>query len=352
MLAWHAFVGNHLNPGDGVPTFRQIEAFQAVMTAGSVTKAADVLGLGQPAVSRLIADLETSIGLPLFLRAARTLTPTLKARELAREVERSFLGMHHIRATAHRLAANDHGAVRLAVVPSLVAEVTHALIGPFARAHPDIAMTVEVLATLEAAELLETVCCDLGITNEHIQATDLHAQVISRHVAVCAVPRRHRLARRGRPLQPKDLAGERFVSFMPTSRFRHQLDKVFADAKVERDLRYEVRTTAAACEMVLALDAATIVPVAPRVEPSSHLRLLPFRPALTSDVVLLKHRHRALTPTAELFATFVREHGGSIEGARRPRGQAPSRASKPAGSPLRFPARRRQPSQGARNCTP
>lgn len=329
-----------------MPTFRQIEAFQAVMTAGSVTKAADALGLGQPAVSRLIADLEASIGFPLFLRAARALTPTVKARELAREVERSFLGMHHIRATAHRLSASDHGAVRLAVVPSLISEVAHELIGPFARAHPEIAITVEVLATLEAAELLESVSCDLGITNEHVQANGLRAQVISRKIAVCAIPRRHRLAQLDRALQPKDLAGERFVSFMPTSRFRRQLDKVFSDAKVARDLRYEVRTTAAACEMVTALDAVTVVPVAPNVGPSSLLRLLPFRPTLASDVVLLKHRHRALTPTAEAFAAFVREHGGKLGGAGRSRRLAPSHQSNPDGDPSPFRGRRRLPNQG------
>ena len=332
-----------------MPTIRQIEAFQAVMTAGSVTKAADMLGLGQPAVSRLIADLETAIGFPLFLRTARTLTPTVKARELAREVERSFLGMQHIRATALRLAASDHGAVRLAVVPSLVTEVTHELIGPFAKAHPDIAIAIEILATLEAAELLESVSCDLGITNEHIQTTGLHAQVIAKIVAVCVVPRRHRLARLNRVLQPKDLAGERFVSFMPTSRFRRQLDKVFSDARVERDLRYEVRTTAAACDMVMALDAVAIVPVAPRLGLSSHLRLLPFRPALESDVVLLRHRHRALTPTAELFAAFVREHGIKLDGRKLARRPAPMRRSKPEEGSVLLPVRRRQTNQGASN---
>ena len=226
------------------------------------------------------------------------------------------------------------------------------MIGPFAKAHPDVAIAVEILATLEAAELLESVSCDLGITNEHVQTTGLHAQVIARNIAVCAVPRRHRLAQLNRVLQLKDLASERFVSFMPTSRFRRQIDKMFSDAKIERDLRYEVRTTAAACDMVMALDAVAIVPVAPRVGPPSHLRLLPFRPALASDVVLLKHRHRTLTPTAELFAAFVREHGAKLGSGETSRSSAPSRISKLDEMPALSAGRRRRTSQGVSNGSP
>lgn len=320
MPAWRDLLGIHIKLGVDVPTFRQIEAFQAVMATGSVTKAAETLGLGQPAVSRLIADLETSIQFPLFLRAARTLMPTSKARELLREVERSFLGMDHIRSAAQRLAASDRGAVRLAVVPSLITEVMQELIRPFAKANPDVAISVEVLATLEATEFLESVRCDLGITNEYIQAPSLHAQVLSHKVAVCALSRRHRLAKLDRPLLPKDLADQRFVSFIPNSHFRRRVDKVFADAKVERDLRYEARTTAAAWEMAVALDAVAILPVAPRVGSSSDLRLLPFRPQLASDVVMLWHRHRALSPTAEIFANFARERIGKRGGKLSPRG--------------------------------
>ncbi len=290
-----------------MPTARQIEAFQAVMTSGGVTKAAGMLGLGQPAVSRLIADLETAVGFPLFQRAARSLIPTAKARELSREVERSFLGMDHIRSTARRLATSDLGALRLAIVPSLVSDVMHDLIGPFARANPGIALAVEVLATLEAVERLESVNCDIGLTNETVQTNGLDAESIATRLAVAVVPLKHPLTRLGRALKPKDFAGACFISFMPNAEFRRQLDRMFADARVERDLRYEVRTTAAACEMASALNAITIVPVAPQFGPAALLRALPFRPVLSSDIVLLKQRHRALPPTAETFAAFARQ---------------------------------------------
>jgi DNA-binding transcriptional LysR family regulator len=307
MLAWCALFCNMFDRGTCVPTVRQIDAFHAVMTTGGVTKAAASLGLGQPAVSRLIADLENAVGFQLFQRAARTLIPTPKARELSREVERSFLGMEHIRSTARRLAASNLGALRLAIVPSLVSHVMHDLVGPFAKANPDIALAVEVLATIEAVELLESANCDIGITNEQVQTNGLQAEPISTTVAVAVVPQQHPFATLGRPVRPRDLAGERFISFMPNAAFRRQIDRMFAEAGVARDLCYEARTTAAACEMASALDAVTIVPVAPRFDLAPSLRVLPFHPTLSSTVVLLKQRQRALPPTAELFAAFARQ---------------------------------------------
>lgn len=331
-----------------MPTVRQIEAFQAVMTTGSVTKAAHALGLGQPAVSRLIADLERAIGFTLFGREGRSLAATAKARELAYEVERSFLGLHHIRATVKRLAMTDQRALRLAVVPSLISDVMNGLVGAFAKLHPGVAVAIEVLSTLEAAEFIEAVSCDFGITNEHAHGQGLHARLISRKEAVCLLPRQHRLAGVGRALRARDLTGERFVSFMPSSRFRRQLDEVFERAGVERDLRYEARTTAAASELAVAVGGVTIVPVAPPVEPSSRFRLLPFRPAITSDVVLLKHRHRALTPTAAAFESFVLEQSSGQPPLVRPRGQRIVRARPSNSRSMPSSARSRQPRRGSR----
>src|ERR1700744_4291610 len=60
-------------------THRHIEVFRALMTAGSVTKAAEMLFTSQPTVSRELARMEQSIGFPLFERLHGRLRPTLSA---------------------------------------------------------------------------------------------------------------------------------------------------------------------------------------------------------------------------------------------------------------------------------
>ena len=57
-------------------TFRQVDAFRTVVSTGTMTEAAEMLAISQPAVSRLISDLEKEVGFQLFKRLGRVLVPT------------------------------------------------------------------------------------------------------------------------------------------------------------------------------------------------------------------------------------------------------------------------------------
>ena len=58
---------------------RQLKCFDAVLTTGAMTRAADLLGLAQPTVSITIAQLEREIGFTLFKRSKGSLQPTPEA---------------------------------------------------------------------------------------------------------------------------------------------------------------------------------------------------------------------------------------------------------------------------------
>nr|WP_233278980.1 LysR family transcriptional regulator [Agrobacterium radiobacter] len=69
---------------------RQLEAFRAVMLTGGMTSAANLVRITQPAISRLIRDLEEEIGISLFERTGNRLRPTREAGILFKEVSRHF----------------------------------------------------------------------------------------------------------------------------------------------------------------------------------------------------------------------------------------------------------------------
>ena len=97
---------------------RQIEAFRAAVALGSVTEAASALSVTQPAVSRLLADLEAELGFALFERIGRGVRATRQGRLLYEEVERSYIGLQAVRKRAALIRRGRAGSLRIAVMPA------------------------------------------------------------------------------------------------------------------------------------------------------------------------------------------------------------------------------------------
>lgn len=84
-------------------TQRQIEAFRGVMLRGSISGAAEMLGLTQPAVSRLMRDMQEVLQIRLFEPRGNGIVANAEANLLFREVQQSFVGLDRIQHTAHEI---------------------------------------------------------------------------------------------------------------------------------------------------------------------------------------------------------------------------------------------------------
>ena len=98
---------------------RQIEVFAAVMKTGTVSRAAETLGVTQPGVSRMIAELERSIGFSLFDRVRNRIIPTPEAKLFYEEVQASFRGMDKLRASIARIRDHGVGQIRIGTLSAL-----------------------------------------------------------------------------------------------------------------------------------------------------------------------------------------------------------------------------------------
>ena len=98
---------------------RQIELLRAVVRCETTVRAAQELGLSQPAVSNAIKHLEGQLGFPLFERINNRLFPTTKARTLYRDSDPLFLIHAALEAKVQDLKENRSGNVRLIATPPL-----------------------------------------------------------------------------------------------------------------------------------------------------------------------------------------------------------------------------------------
>ena len=98
------------------------------MIHGSASAAAEHLYITQPAVSRLLSDLEYSVGFTLFERQGRGLAPTSDGRRLYEAVERVYLGLDAVQEAATAIREGSSGTLRVGTLPvyagGLLAEQT------------------------------------------------------------------------------------------------------------------------------------------------------------------------------------------------------------------------------------
>src|SRR4051794_19545971 len=96
-----------------VLSFRQIEVFRSIMVARSISDAAKLLFISQPAVSRILGQTEAALGFLLFERVKGRLYPTPEATRLFAEVEDVFARLERMNEVARDFAEHRGGAVRI-----------------------------------------------------------------------------------------------------------------------------------------------------------------------------------------------------------------------------------------------
>lgn len=182
----------------------QIRQFLAVVDAGSFTAAAARLYITQPTLSAGIAELERSVGAPLFVRERRALRLTDAGNRLlphARAVEREFR-----QAEAAVSGASDPlQPLRLGVLASLGSRALAAIAARYAGAHP---LGIEEGADAELRRRLADKSLDAALTL--LRDGDAAACLLDEGYAMI-LPRTHRFADRSQ-LRPEELSGETMIA--------------------------------------------------------------------------------------------------------------------------------------------
>lgn len=282
-------------------TFRQVDAFRTVVSTGTVTEAAAMLGISQPAVSRLISDFEAEVGFKLFQRLGRYLMPTEEARLLVGDVRQAISGMEHIKEAATEIGRFGHARLSLVVTPAFSTQLAPDLIGSFAKARPEAMVRMEIEPNDDTVEWMVSQSFDFGITASEPVNPAFQSLMLKNDHVYCILPKNHGLAQK--PLiQANNLAGESFISYMPSSRFRFETDQFFKAKGIERRVQYETRTTDAICRLVArGLGVAVVGSSKSYLDTMHDCVALPFAAPLSFRTVLFWSRRRPLTAVANEF---------------------------------------------------
>jgi DNA-binding transcriptional LysR family regulator len=284
---------------------RQVEAFRAVMLTGAMTAAAEIIHVTQPAVSRLIRDLEAEIGLALFHRRGNLVVPTAQAQALLTEVERSFVGLNQIRAFADDLRTGQGGTLRVAALPAVAAGFLPRFIAKFSRERPRVSVLMDGLSSAAIRDGVVAGAFDLGITAFPFQRASLTITPLEDN-AMVAMPENHRLTRH-KVVRAKDLHDENLILL---TRFRRGLHPVeVALQSVVRRSPVETPLATMACVLVSeGMGVAIVDPFSASEFVGKGVVLRPFEPSWIIGTALVHSRERALSVVAREFRDAFLEH--------------------------------------------
>lgn len=300
---------------------RQLEALWAVSEHGSMTRGAAELGISQPAVSRLLADLSVELGFQLFERRDGRLVPTHEASFLMPDIGRALEIMEQISEVGRNITQMKAGHLRIACLPGFATNHLPKIVADFLNDRPGVTVTIEPDRPERILEWMIGEQYDFGITD----GFDGHPAVQNEQIdirSVCIFPTGHRLAELD-IIEPADLAREGHLHTRRDSQFFRELNEAFLSRDVPIKTLVEARQFTAACELVCHGVGISVVSEIDAVAYTDRgLDFRPFRPSVP-------HRLSLVHPTLKRPSMIALEFMAAFRDSIAPFRAAPLRDAPP-----------------------
>ena len=307
---------------------KQLEYFVQVAELGSFSKAAMVLDVAQPALSRQVRALETGLRETLLLRNGRGVQLTEAGQRL---FEHSVGILQAVtRAREDMGASRDEpvGRIVVGLPPSMGRQLTLPLIDAFRRQLPRARLAIVEGLSAHITEWIVTGRVDLGLLHNPQAAPALEISPVLDEALCLVQPATRRRSRDARgPLPLRDLPG--FALIMPdrSHAIRKLIETQAMLAGIELDIAWEVASVPSIIDLVCAGYGHAVLS-AGAVAASGRARELSVRPLvepqLSSVLCLAVSAHKRQTPLTRHASRLLRE---LIEALPMPRMAMPSRHS-------------------------
>jgi DNA-binding transcriptional LysR family regulator len=244
-----------------------LRVLDTVMAEGSLTRAAAVLSMTQPAVSHAMRRLRESVGEDLFVRTAHGMRPTPLAEALWPQVRQALGTLRQALAPADFDPRRDAVQLRIAMVDATAALLAPGLVVAIEREEALVNLRVLPLSTRDPRRLLEAGEADLAVGFFPEAITAIHAEGQESHLRhtrlystryVCVMRRGHPLADAGLTLDAFCAAHHLLVSF--SGRAHGFVDQALSALGRERRIVLTVNQFFTAGRVVVGSDLLTVLP--------------------------------------------------------------------------------------------
>ncbi len=284
--------------------FRQLQAFHATFETGTVTRAAEQLGISQPGISNLLSQLERETRLKLFERSKGRLIPTPEADVLFQEVDTVVRGLDHVAQAVSDLQNKQVGQLQVASQHSMSFGFMPKLIARFAKERPEMSISFQSQYSAKIQEWVMAGLFEIGVCEHPIlyDSFDVHPLHIETFVAL---PEGHPLSKY-EVLTPQLMANEPFVVMGPDHMTHRRTREAFHTAGVTWNTRVHSHLFKNLLGFVKeGMGAAILDPFALNYDFEGGFIVRRFRPAIVLDMAVITSRTRPLSVLGQEFLELL-----------------------------------------------
>lgn len=293
---------------------RQLEVFDALIEAGSVSRAAARLNLSQPAVSIALANLEEEVGYRLFHRDRGFFAPTNEALLLHDEVRQGLDALARIEQRADEIRTGLSGRIIIGTNGAMSMNFLPQMIARFQAGYPGTFVDLRVRSSRQIASWVSSRQVDIGLIDAPVPVAGLRAELFEME-CVCILREEDPLAQEP-VIRPRHLSDRPVIAVTGDHSVDRQLAQVMAQADARLNHSASSYFYAIARQMVAAGGGVGIVdPANGKATLRDGVIWRPFRPIVRHELVMITSRDHPLGLAAEHMLDHIRDGLISVSAA-------------------------------------
>lgn len=284
-----------------------LRVYILVMRSGTLSRAAKDMNLSMSSASRHLSILEHELGVVLFERQKRQLTPTPEGKAFLQEAQRIIRIIDDAPQVFRSIRSGISRSIRIVAMPRLSICIASPATIRFIKEFPDVKVTLDELPIRLFETWMASLHFDLGLGSLPTVHDAIKSETLHIFKGVAVFPSGHPLTKKT-CVTHKDLASLPLVAPARGTRIRYQIDSFLAATDLPPKLRVETATSGLSCGIVADGYGFTISdPMVPMAVGRGRLATVPLKPDLDMTFGFMYPRSLKLTPLMRRYMEIVRQ---------------------------------------------
>jgi DNA-binding transcriptional LysR family regulator len=294
---------------------RHLEVFHAIMRTGSVTGAARLLNVSQPAVSSVLKHLEARTRIRLFTRAGGRLHPTPEAIAIFPDIASIYGRLDAVGRLVYDLSAGRLGSLSVAGAFPIANGYLAKAVASFIKARPGTRVTLQSMTSPQVVERVASGEVELGVAYEPVVHSEVETEVLMSTGVSCVMREDHPLAER-REIAVRELEAHSIITYLPQNLLRGYVDRHLSEAGIAPRIAVEISVSLTG--MTLAYYGAGVALVEPYLlstMPVPGLVARPLKPRIELKTLLVRARAGSRSAIMDRFVPHLRDTVAALSSA-------------------------------------